>query len=222
MTPSLPPQPRRRERRPDGRLIAVAGGSRSGKTVWTAQQLQKTPRLFGWDWPKGEWGRVYRCRRVTTYRELLRYAVPGAPVARIAFHPGAIDDPAEAFERWARLAFVYIQAHGGPVFAEELASVTSAGKAPAAWGNICRMGMGYGSDIYAITQRPAESDKTALGNAVVIHSGRFNTPRDRVTMAEYLDVDVGAVKSLKPLEFLERHAGGELVHGFVTLPKRKK
>jgi len=216
-----PPQPRRLERRPDGRLIAVAGGSRSGKTVWTAQQVKREPRLLVWDAPKGEWARVYNCRRVSDFRELAKLVLPGAPPSRVAFMRVSENLPGD-FETWARLAFVYIQAHGAPVVAEELASVTQPGKAPAAWGNICRMCMGYGADVYAITQRPAESDKTALGNAVLIHSGRFNTPRDRATMAEYLDVPVQEVAAMLPLQFIERHADGTMLRGAVNLKKRGK
>ncbi len=58
--------------------------------------------------------------------------------------------------------------------------------------------------MYALTQRPAESDKTILGNCALIHCGRMNTQRDRKYMAECLDVPIADVAALRDLEHLER------------------
>lgn len=211
-----PPAPKRprTERRPDGVLYAVTGASRlAAKTTWTAQQLAGERRLLVWDY-KGEWSTRYRCRRVTTLRELEACVVPSAPPARIAFHQ--VSGMVAQFDAFCRLAWVYVRAHGAPLIVEETASVTTPGKAPAAWGDICRLGLGFGSDIYALTQRPAESDKTALGNATVIHCGVMGTPDDRRTMAKYLDVDVADVAALQRLEWIERDKRtGELARGFV-------
>lgn len=206
----------RMESRPDGRLIAVTGASRSGKSTRVARDVRKARRLLVWDYPKGEWAARYNCRRVTSFRELAELTRPGARPARIAFHPGAVRDPAAAFDAWAWIAFGYGQAHGAPIIAEELSSVTHPGKAPAGWGNLCRMVLGYGSDLYAVTQRPAESDKTALGNASIVHVGRFTIPDDRVTMARYLGASVAEVAALQPFEYLERDAMGRVSRGRVT------
>lgn len=178
-------------------------------------------RLIVWDYPKGQWGREFNCRRVDNFEELARHVVPGAPPARVAFLRVS-EDPRADFDTWSRLAWVAIQSHAAAVVAEELSEVTHVGKAPSAWGTICRMGMGYGSTIIGISQRPAETDKTFLGNAVLIHSGRFNIPDDRATMAKYLDVPLAEVAALKPLEYIERHASGELARGAVTFRKRRK
>jgi hypothetical protein len=219
--PQTPNNARRRERRPDGILYAIAGASRSGKSVWTAQQVAREPRLLVWDYPKGQWGREFGCRAVSDFRVLAKLVLPGAPPTRIAFMRVS-ESPAQDFETWARLAWIYVQAFGAPLVSEELATVTSPGKAPPAWGNICRMGMGYGSRIYAITQRPAESDKTFIGNAAVIRAGRFNLESDEQMMAKYLKVPHAEVSALKPLQFIERHAGGDIIRGTVDPKKRKK
>jgi hypothetical protein len=42
------------ERRTEGRLFGVTGAARSGKTVWTAQQVAAVRRLLVWDL-LGEW-----------------------------------------------------------------------------------------------------------------------------------------------------------------------
>ena len=67
-----------------------------------------------------------------------------------------------------------------------------------------RKGRHYGGRIYGLTQRPAESDKTIAGNADVIHTGRLSFPRDRKTMAEYLDIPVEEITDLESLHWIER------------------
>lgn len=200
-------------RRPDGKLYAVAGASRSGKTLWTGRRVASARRLLVWDL-KGEWARDWNCAPVGTLAAFAEACKPGAPPARVAFHV-ASGMPAY-FDPWCRLAWVAIRAHpGGVLVVEETATVTNPGKAPPAWGDICRMALGYGWDVYALTQRPAESDKTALGNATVVHGGRMQTPDDRRTLAKYLDVPLADVAALKPRQFIERHADGRLVRGRV-------
>lgn len=214
------PNARRHEKRRDGVLYAVAGFSRSGKTTSVANQVQSERRLLVWDYPKGEWATRYRCRRVSSFQELAQCVVPGAKPERIAFMRVS-ESPYDDFENWSRLAWIYVQAHGGPVVAEELSSVTHPGKAPPAWGNINRMGLGYGSDIFAITQRPAESDKTSLGNASVIRCGIMGTIEDRKTMARYLDVSVAEVNALRQFQYIERDRRTfQLRHG--TVKKLRK
>jgi hypothetical protein len=191
------------EKRADGTLYAVAGFSRSGKSTWVDQKTRGARRLLVWDYPKGEWAIRFKCRPVSSFEELAAIVRCGSKPERIAFMRVS-EQPEEDFQTWSRLAWIYVQAHGAPLAAEELSSVTHPGKAPAAWGNICRMGLGYGSDIYAVTQRPAESDKTSLGNAGVIHCGIMGTLDDRKTMAKYLDVSLAEVQALKQFEWIER------------------
>lgn len=201
-------------KRREGRLYAVTGASRSGKSLWTAQQVAGCRRLLVWDL-LGEWSSRYRCERIASIPELV--ARLDGPPARLAFHrPGMVSQ----FDLFCRVAWVWLRLAPGALVVEETATVTQPGKAPIEWGDIVRMGLRYGVDIYALTQRPAESDKTALGNASVIHAGRAVTPRDRATMAEYLDVPVSQVAALKPLEWIERHASGELKTGQVSTTAR--
>lgn len=185
------------ERRREGRLYAVAGASRSGKSLWTAQRVARVRRLLVWDL-LGEWAQRYRCARVSSLEELVGVL---ELQGRFAFHrPGMVGD----FDAFCRLAWCWLRLAPGALVVEETAAVTQPGKAPPAWGDIVRMGLRYGVDIYALTQRPAESDKTAFGNASVVHAGRFVTPRDRATIAEYLDVPVASVAALRPLDWIER------------------
>lgn len=195
-------------KRPDGRLVAVAGASRSGKTHWTAQQVKACRRLLVWDY-KGEWHLRYRCRRVRTFAELAQLVKSNAAPARLAFHVPWMD--ADRFALFCRFAWLWVRQGEGTLVVEETASVTSPGKAPQAWGEILRMGLGYGCNVFALTQRPAESDKTALGNASIVHCHRMGTLDDRKYMAKLLDVELGQVQALRPRDWIERHDSGELI-----------
>ena len=206
-------------KRPDGRLVAVAGASRSGKTVWTAGEVAAAPRLLVWDF-KAEWFIRYDCERVSSFRELAELVKSNAAPARLAFCiPGM--QSAEVFNAFCRLAWVWLRQAEGALVVEETASVTAPGKAPPAWGDVIRMSLGYGAHVYAITQRPAESDKTALGNASLVHCHRMATHDDRRYMAKLLDVPLDRVAALKPLDYIERHASGELVAGRVHIKRRR-
>ena len=199
------------ERRPDGRLVVVTGASRSGKTLWTRREVERAPRLLVWD-SVGEWGDVASCERITDIRELARRCAPPARSERLAY---VAPITAAEFERFCKLAWVWIRVAPGILVVEELADVTSPGKAPPAWGELVRKGLRYGPHIYALTQRPAESDKTVIGNASTIHCHRMARAQDRAYMARELDVDQSQLDALKPLEFIEKHAGGRVTRGRV-------
>ena len=74
------------------------------------------------------------------------------------------------------------------VVVEELADVTSSSKAPQGWGDVLRKGRAIGLKIYGLTQRPAESDKTIIGNASLFHAGRQSRSADRKYMAAELNL----------------------------------
>jgi len=195
--------------RPNGELIVVTGATRTGKTTWVAHQVRNARRLLLWD-GAADGHRSYHCRTVTDPRELCELVKPGAPPERIAY-VRAVTAP--EFDIFCRLAWVWVRAARGVLVVEELADVTHPGKAPVAWGEIIRKGLRYGPTIYALTQRPSESDKTALGNASRIHCHAMRLPRDRVTIAELLGVDPAEVERLQPFEWIERNALGAVVRG---------
>lgn len=216
-TPTTPLRVRR-ERRPDGKLYGVIGKSRSGKTVWTARQLEGAPRLLVWDF-KNEWSIKYGCRRVSSLHELGACVRPGAAPERLAFCTSGMDK--DMFSKFCRLAYLWLQVDRGVIVIEETASVTTPSKAPAAYGDILRMGLGFGCDIYALTQRPQESDKTAYGNASVLHCHMMQTEDDQLYVSrKLLGVSLDQFQALKPLQWIERHDTGELLTGAVVFGKR--
>ncbi len=184
-------------KRPDGSLYVVTGASRTGKTTWVVGRVKNARRLLVWD-SVGEWADRFGCERVRSVAEL----------SRVIFRRGrfAYDVPCtpENFAAFCRAAWIYIRANQGAVVVEELADVTSPGKAPVYWGELIRKGLRYGPEIYALTQRPSESDKTVMGNASVLHVHQMARDEDTKYMARELRCDVSKVDALAPFEWIER------------------
>lgn len=146
----------------DGRLIVIGGKSRSGKTAYTLQQVKGLQRVIAWD-PEDQWAQLPGWRRISTRKDLLTLLKkPGNFKAAFV----ASGDLQEEFNYWAGCVF-YAGRYIAPLtcIAEELADVTTTNKAPGNWGILLRRGLKRGITIYAISQRWAEADKTAVGNA---------------------------------------------------------
>jgi hypothetical protein len=213
-----------RSKRPSGSLIAVTGASQSGKSTWVANAVASCTRLLVWDY-KAEWYLHHHCRRLESWVQLADCVHSHSQPERIAYCAPAMNRA--AFDVFCRFAWIWLRRDVGTLVIEETASVTSPGKAPDAWGDVCRMGLGFGATIYAVTQRPAESDKTALGNASLIHCHRMATDDDARYMAKLLRVPQESVDALRPYDWIERTAAGELrksgpsVHHPLRKPSRK-
>lgn len=196
---------------PDGCIVAVTGSSGSGKTAWLKRQIDGCRRLLVWD-IEGQ----YQGRAVTTITELARIIRAGRD-ERISYQARSLDE----FDAWARIAFVYVQAGGmagkqTTIVAEEIADVTSPAKAPQGWGMLIRRARKWGGNVYGVTQRAAESDKTLFGNAMILHCCALNRANDRAMIARELDIPVADVASLNwgRKEYLERdNRTGEITRG---------
>lgn len=146
----------------DGRLIVISGASRSGKTAYVKKQTAKDTRILAWD-PEDQWSRLPGWQRITTRAQLAALVQKGGSY-KAGFVVGG--DLQADFNFWAQCV-MYAGKHVGPLTAigEELADVSTPGKAPQHWGILIRRGLKRGITIYAISQRWAEADKTAIGNA---------------------------------------------------------
>ncbi len=188
----------------EGVFEVAAGQSRSGKTYIAAKRIAKQKNVLVWD-VKGEFGKKFRCRPVSR-AELAKIAT-GAP-GRYSFTAPATPDH---FDFFCRCAWLWLRSHATKnsrvcLLVDELADVTSPGKAPQAWGEIIRKGLEHDPYILALTQSPHESDKTSLRNATIVRCHSLAWPNDRKTMAQFLDVHIDQVKALNfdRKEFLER------------------
>jgi len=200
----------------DGRAVLVAGFTGSGKSAWVIQQCHRSSALLVWDSDQ-EWTKRGLVEPVWTIDQLKEAVVnnikrPGrfrvgyaGPIKLTMPRKGNAGLVVPLFPVFCRLAWIWIRARSGrTLVVEELADVTSPGKAPADWGEIVRKSRKHGADIYALTQRPAESDKTIVSNAAAIHSGFMGFPDDRTYIARCLGVPVADVEKLRPLDYIER------------------
>lgn len=183
----------------DGKLVVIGGRSRSGKTAYTVQAVKNAKRLAVWD-PEDQWSQLRGFKRVTTRTALVAEILkPGA--FKIAFVAGG--DLKAEFDYWAHTIF-----HAGryiaplDCIAEELADVTSPAKAPGNWGILLRRGLKRGINIYAISQRWAEADKTAVGNASEFVLFAQSSQDDVRYLARKTRVPERLINELVPLEYI--------------------
>jgi len=188
-------------------IITVCGSSGSGKSAWVKQQIAKDKRVIIWD-TDDEYQSITNNRAATIpeLTALMRQAGDKKPMCIRLVCDGAY------FNLWSAAVFAFGNC---TAVAEELADVTTPSKAPAGWGQLVRRGRKRGIKIFAVTQRPSESDKTTIGNASAIHCGMLNRSADRKYMAAELDITEQELSALGELEYLHRE------HKTKTLTKGK-
>lgn len=187
----------------DGRLVVIAGASRSGKTAYTARRVKAERRLIAWD-PEDQWARLPGWRRITRRAELLEaMQTPGH--VRVGYVAGG--ELAGEFDFWAGVV-MYAGRYVAPLaaIAEELADVTKPAKAPGNWGILVRRGLKRGITIYAISQRWAEADKTAVGNASEFVVFRQSSGDDVRYLARKTRIPEAEIEGLRPLEYVQLDA----------------
>jgi hypothetical protein len=198
----------------DGRLVILGGASRSGKTAYARKQAGNASPAFCFD-IEAQWGALPGWTGCTS-AQAWAAAVLSGRAGRYALIPSGRNLQAD-FAYFCSVVFRYADTRGAcTVIAEELADVTSPGKAPAAWGALVRRGLKRGANIYAISQRWAEADKTALGNASEFVIFRQSSGDDVRYLARKTRVPAAEIDALKPLEFVrydamtQTHKAGKL------------
>lgn len=206
----------------DGELVIISGDSRSGKTAKAVQEMRKHSRVIVWD-VDAQWCELLGYKTIRG-RAALRAAVMGlSGPARIAFVPMGNDLKAD-FQFWADCV-LYWGTYKGPCAAvpEELADVTSSGKASGNWGILCRRGLKRGISLYPISQRWSEADKTAFGNATRYLCFMQATDDDAAYMASKLRIDRAEINNLGRLEYIELiKETRELTRHKLTFAKNRK
>lgn len=179
----------------DGRLVVIGGASRSGKTAWVRQATAKARRICAWD-TEDQWAALPGWKRITA-RAALFDALQKPGPCKLAFVAGG--NLKAEFDYWARAVF-YAGRYIEPLeaIAEELADVTAPAKAPGHWGILLRRGLKRGITIYAISQRWAEADKTAVGNASEFVIFRQSSADDIRYLARKISVDEADIAGLLP------------------------
>lgn len=172
------------------------GSSGSGKSWGVKEGIKNAARLIIYD-PDDEYGEVNNIMTVVSVRDLLRN-VERFP--RGACKIRLVAQGEKNFNLFCKIAFAWCNC---VVVAEEIAGVTNPSKAPAGWHTLVSRGRKRGIVIYAVTQRPAEADKTVLGNATTIRTGRLTRAKDRKYIADELDLPTSHFTALENLDFIE-------------------
>lgn len=176
----------------------------------------RRPLVFAWD-IEGQWAERKGWTPIRGKAQLL--AAAQRKRGRFAYQPGP--DLADEFGYFSRVLLAAGRRSGGfDVVAEELADVTHAGKAGGHWGMLVRRILKRGVSLYCITQRPAEIDKTTVGNATDWIVFRLSRVQDRKYAAAETGVDLAELAALQPLDhFAVDLATGAAQKGRVTFKK---
>lgn len=196
-------------------IVAVMGGSGSGKSTYIKQEIQrlKPKRLVIFD-VMHEYAPF---AKTVIHGSLVEFArALRQPSFSIAFQPTTMGRQ-EQFDFICKSVFKL----GNCCFViEELNTVTDAGKAPPDWQDCTSRGRHKGLTIYGASQRPAGVDKDFFSNATKVRTGRVNYKADKQTLADVLDVSVFEITQLMPLQYIERNMGtGEVEKGFLHYGK---
>lgn len=195
----------------DGRLYVIAGASRSGKTAWTKQAIRGRRRVIAWD-PEDQWAQLPGWRKVTTREALLRALESAGPLKLAYVAGGALVAEFDFFAQAAMYAGRYVG--GLDVIAEELADVTTPSKAPGNWGILLRRGLKRGITMWCISQRWAEADKTAVGNATDFVVFRQSSGDDIRYLTRKTRISEDEMSGMVPLQFVKLDAlTGQITRG---------
>jgi hypothetical protein len=190
-------------------VYAVLGARGTGKSAWVKRELdRKRPRrLAVWDYMQeytggsSDLGEAIRAMRASSFN--------------VVFQPSHDDTPTKIcgekisvsewqFRLWCQALY---EAGNVTTVIEELAFVTKAQSAPAAWRRLSLLGRHQGVSIIGTSQRPASIDKDFLANADLVHSGRLAYKPDADKAAMVLGVDADELLRLADLHWIERRAG---------------
>jgi len=156
-------------------IIAVFGGSGSGKSYRCCELIAKDKRLVVWDSMEAYDnltivdGDLLELMKIITRRKAFK----------VAFRP-AFKDMATTFGQFCRLVYGVGNLR---VVVEELNEVTKPSYAPHEWKSVCSRGRHRGLHVVGLSQRPASVDKDFIGNATEIYAGRLNYDKDWMSLS---------------------------------------
>lgn len=201
------------KKRKTGEIGLFTGKTRSGKTYQLQKRIKPARRALVWSVkePIDLYAEVWPDSVKVRGLDALKNAVLeiGSRPAHLIYLPSKMSE----FGDWARLAHAWGIIAPCSVVGEELADVTTPGKAPDGWGNLIRQGAGWGINIYGVTQRPSESDKTIVGNLSFLHCHQQFREQDRAYIAREMDLPIAEISKLTGYKWIERWADGRIKRG---------
>lgn len=203
---------------------AAFGATATGKTAWVVQQLQamKPKRLMVWD-PKHDDKLIPIGVGYESWPEFVRACKEEAFQARYL-----MNHECNQHEQFAAFCALAWREGNVVLFVDELAEVTKASHAPAAWKKIVNVGRSYDKGTKSISvigasQTPTEVDKSFLNNCDLIHTGRLGNVAAAKTFAQQWGIKPVDITGLPPLHWLEkRDTSPEIKRGVLTFSQRAK
>jgi hypothetical protein len=196
--------------------VVVAIGARgTGKTSWMVRECARDERLIVWDYKHDPGLDALRCDTFTDLAGFIR--AMNAPRFRLRYQVDHDGDLARQFDLFCRSAW---RAGRLRMFVAELPEVTKAGRAPPTWRKCINVGRDYVDpfdgqrkwlSIIAEAQREAEIDKSVVGNADVIHTGRLGNLHDCKRLAAMWGCAVQDLAAMPDLHWLEKRADSPLL-----------
>ena len=194
----------------DGKLTIVSGSSRCGKTEKTFRLVRPFETVFVWD-IEAQWCKRKGYKKITSLVDLKKIVRAGTRGRYAYVSAGNIK---AEFELFCMCVSYYGNFYGVcAVVAEELGDVTSIAKAGDCWGMLVRRGLKRGINIFAISQRWQEADKTAFGNATDYYIFMQSSLDDARYMSKKTSIDLERIWSLNKLEYLHFQKEGKLLEG---------
>lgn len=186
---------------------SIIGASGSGKTSFLKSKqspLAHYQFIIFWDVDEDHECTRYRYR--STFAHGLAQAVRSGKPYRIGL---TLDNPSpEHYEFFCRCVWEIADGkRNTAVVVEELADVVGMGKAGRYAGQVLRKGRKYGLDFFAVSQRPAEIDKTTYTQCVNRWCGYIDNEIDIRRMSGLMNVSAEQIKSLKQLEYFYKKNG---------------
>jgi len=146
-------------------IIAIFGGSGSGKSFRFRNLTKHDKRLVVWD-SMSEYDEL---AAINGDIRLLLGVLSRKKKFRIAFRPD-FENFDEQFRQFCKLVYAVGNMTVG---IEELNEVTKPSYAPPHWRSLTSRGRHRGLHIRGMSQRPASVDKDFIGNATEIYAGRL-------------------------------------------------
>lgn len=213
---------------PNKALVLAAFGARgTGKTAWVKQQIaaMRPPRLIVWDF-KHDRALTGVGKPFTDLSAFIRAL--NQPTFQLRYLVNHKVDRHEQFKLFCMAAW---ESSRLLMFVDELPEVTKANKAPPEWRQCVNIGRDYQIpgrkealwlSIIGAGQRTKECDKSFIGNADVIHTGRMTNVAEAKELAQSIGCDFRDLLTLPDLEWIERRVGQiEPTRGKLTFSAKK-
>ena len=203
------PRPPLNERK----IVYAIGAPEQGKSSYIAAAIAEEPRVLAWLPASGDVD-CNGCIVRSAADLLAAIQAAGEGPALIQYVPRY--ELRREFESFCIGAMGWGELGDVAVLVEELADVSTIGKASPHWGRVLRECRHFHLRIFSTTQRPQEADKTILGIYSTLAVFWLPDADDRLYIARKTQLPMEQLDTLQRLQYLESEGRGQYVRGRLT------